>query len=107
MLVIHGIWADGALRVWAEDSGYPAAAAARPDGALSFARPHPFVAAPAALADVLAGLDDAAAVVRKAIEDKLTLWLPGTRDRPAGSPDAAEVAEAAGPVGATASHMLT
>ncbi len=107
MLVIHGIWADGALRVWAEDSGCAAAVAARPDGALSFARPHPFAAAPAALADVLAGLDDVADIVRKATEDELTLWLPSTRDRPAGSPDAAEVAEATGPVAATGSRRLT
>ena len=41
MLVIHGVWAGGALRVWAEDSGYSPVVPARPDGALSFARPVP------------------------------------------------------------------
>ena len=107
MLVIHGIWAGGALRMWAEDSGCPAAASARPDGALSFARPHPFAAAPAVLSGVLTGLSDAADVLAGAAEDELTLWLPGTRDRPAGSPEAAEAAEAAQPVAATASQRLT
>src|SRR5215831_15310488 len=107
MLVIHGIWADGALRVCAEDSGYPAAAAARSDGALNFARPHPFAATSATLADVLAGLGDAADIVRKATESELTLWLPGTRDRPAGSPEATEVADAAGAVAAPVHQPVT
>jgi len=107
MLVIHGIWADGALRVWAEDSGYPAAVRARRDGALSFARPHPFAAAPAAFAGVLAGLDGGTDLAAKATEDELTLWLPGTREGPAGSPEAAEAAEAAEPVAASVSPPLT
>src|SRR5215469_14858686 len=107
MLVIHGIWAGAALRVWAEDSGYSPAASARPDGALSFARPHPFAAPPAALADALTGLGDVADVVRKATEDEQTLWLPGTRDRPAGSPEAAEAAEAAEPIAAKGSAATT
>jgi len=107
MLVIHGIWAGGALRVWAEDSVYSPAVPGRPDGALSFARPHPFAAAPAALADALTGLGDVADVVRKATEDEQTLWLPGTRDRPAGSPEAAEAAEAAEPIAATGSAATT
>src|SRR5215469_12823056 len=106
MLVIHGIWADGALRAWAEDAEHPAAVPARPDGALSFAKPHPFAAPASAVADALTGLGDVAGVVRKATEDELTLWLPGTRDRPAGSPEAAEIAEAAGPVVATSSQPM-
>jgi superfamily II DNA or RNA helicase len=107
MLVIHGIWAGGVLRVWAEDSGYAAAIPARPDGALSFARPHPFAAPASVLADVLTGLGGAVGVVAEAAEAELTLWLPGTRDGPAGSPEAAEVAEAVEPAAATATQPGT
>ncbi|MBO0837229.1 MAG: hypothetical protein J2P28_17210, partial [Actinobacteria bacterium] len=102
MLVIHGVWADDALRVWAEDSERPAARAGRPaareqrrDGALSFARPHPFAAAAGALGDALAELPEATDVVRKATEDELTLWLPGSREGPTMSPEAASTVESA------------
>jgi hypothetical protein len=91
MLVIHGIWAHDALRVWAEDSGQPAAGPSRPRGTVTPLRPHPFAAAAGVLADVLAERPDLTDAVRKATEDELTLWLPGTSVRPAGSPDLADL----------------
>ena len=45
MLVIHGIWAYGALQVWAEDSALPAQAPPRRGRPSRAPRPHPFAAA--------------------------------------------------------------
>jgi superfamily II DNA or RNA helicase len=87
MLVIHGVWAHGALCAWAEDSVQPAAGPAPPARPVTPLRPHPFAAAAAVLADALAEQPDLTDLVRKATEDELTLWLPGTSLRPAGSPD--------------------
>ena len=55
MLVIHGIWAYGALQVWAEDSARPARAQSRVGRPSRAPRPHPFAVAPGELADALAG----------------------------------------------------
>ena len=53
MRVIHGIWAHGALCLWAEDPDLPPASAAPHDVRLP--RPHPFACQAAELADMLAG----------------------------------------------------
>src|ERR1035438_4222176 len=89
MLVIHGIWANRALCLWAEDSCRPdrvqAAAGRRPSRA---PRPHPFASDPDTLAEVLAALPEPfPALARKAVEDELTLYLPATADGPQASPE--------------------
>jgi SNF2 family DNA or RNA helicase len=87
MLVIHGIWAYGALSLWAEDSDGPAAAAPRAGRPSRAPRAHPFAGAPGLVADALAELAGRAGDLgRKAVEDELTLWLPGTADGPQASP---------------------
>jgi SNF2-related domain/SNF2 Helicase protein/Helicase conserved C-terminal domain len=87
MLVIHGIWAYGALSLWAEDSEGPARAAPRSGRPSRAPRPHPFAAGPDALADVIAELAGPAAdLARKAIEDELTLRLPAVAGGPLASP---------------------
>src|SRR5258708_842456 len=75
MQVIHGIWAYGALQLWAEDSVLPAQAPPRLGRPSRAPRPHPFAAPPGELADSLA---DAGAgdLARKAGDDELTLRLP-------------------------------
>jgi SNF2 family DNA or RNA helicase len=88
MQVIHGIWAYGALWLWAEDSGLEARAAPRPGHPARAPRPHPFSCEAAVLADTLAGLGDPLAdLARKAVDGELTLWLPSTADGPAASPE--------------------
>jgi len=106
---IHGIWARGALCLWAEDPRrYRAAGFAR-GGAPRAARPHPFACPAAELADVLAGLcwpgPDA---VRKAVDDELTLQLPSAGRAPLASPELNQLSPASaspvrpGPVGRVA-----
>ena len=97
MLVIHGVWAYGALRVWAEDPRQPAAMSSRRGRTVAPLRPHPFAAPAGPLADVLAERPDLVDAVRKATEDELTLWLPGTTARPAGSPDLTDLSAGGGP----------
>src|ERR1700676_1526669 len=89
MLVIHGIWANGALCLWAEDSRGPArvppSQGRRPSRA---PRPHPFAGVPDVLAEVLAGLPGPfPGLARKAVEDELTLYLPALADGPLASPE--------------------
>ncbi len=95
MLVIHGIWAHGVLSLWAEDSDQPAAVPSgqphssqgRPPRPLRAPRPHPFAASTGLLADVLAEFGERASdLARKAADDELTLWLPGTGAGPVASP---------------------
>ncbi len=94
MLVIHGMWAYGALHVWAEDSGLPAQAPPRAGRPSRAPRPHPFAAPPEVLANALtdalggarAGVD-ACDLLRKAVEDELTLSLPSAADGPLASPE--------------------
>ncbi|HTW04906.1 MAG TPA: DEAD/DEAH box helicase [Streptosporangiaceae bacterium] len=87
MLVIHGIWAYGALSLWAEDSGRPAAAPARAGRPSRAPRPHPFAGPPGLVADAMAEFGSRAEdLARKAVEDELTLWLPGTGAGPLASP---------------------
>ena len=88
MLVVHGIWAYGALGLWAEDPDGPATAPPRPGRASRAPRPHPFAAAADVIADVVAELaEPAAELTLKGVEDELTLWLPGTADGPQASPE--------------------
>jgi SNF2 family DNA or RNA helicase len=96
MLVIHGIWAYGALQVWAEDSGLPAQAPPRGGRPSRAPRPHPFAAPPDVLAEVLAdALTDAPSgagtgdLPRKAVDDEITLRLPSAADGPLASPELA------------------
>ncbi len=86
MLVIHGIWAYGALQVWAEDSARPAQAPPRVGRPSRAPRPHPFAVGPGELAERLAGagVGDLAA---KAVDDELTLRLPSVADGPLASPE--------------------
>jgi SNF2-related domain/SNF2 Helicase protein/Helicase conserved C-terminal domain len=101
MLVIHGIWARGALSLWAEESeraaAWPAANAARrrtvlpsPQDGSRPPEPHPFSAAPSVLSDAFADFGEAMSdLVRKATEDELTLWLPDSAAGPQASPELA------------------
>src|SRR5277367_6018467 len=86
MLVIHGIWAYGALQVWAEDSARPALAPPRVGRPSRAPRPHPFAVAPGELADALAGAG-AGDLAAKAVDDELTLRLPSVADGPLASPE--------------------
>ena len=86
MLVIHGIWAYGALQVWAEDSARPAQAPPRVGRPSRAPRPHPFAVAPGELADALAGAG-AGDLAAKAVDDELTLRLPSVTDGPLASPE--------------------
>jgi len=96
--VIHGIWAQGTLCVWAEDPELPRACGPGSGGSRLF-RSHPFACQPAELADLLAGLAGAAAdAVRKAVGDELTLQLPSAGNGPLASPELARTdPEPAGP----------
>ncbi|MGO9080139.1 MAG: DEAD/DEAH box helicase [Streptosporangiaceae bacterium] len=98
MLVIHGVWAYGALLLWAEDSeslaagaqqaGLPHPAARR--GAPRAPRPHPFAATVQALAEAIAQLaGQDGDLARKAAEDELTLHLPTASGQPLASPELA------------------
>ncbi len=100
MRVIHGIWAHGALCLWAEDPALPpVSSSAGASGAAAdvrLLRPHPFACHATELADLLAGrsgiqdpggqtdLGDAA---RKAVHDELTLQLPSLGGGPLASPE--------------------
>ena len=86
MLVIHGLWAYGALQVWAEDSARPAQAPPRAGRPSRAPRPHPFAVAPGELADALAGAG-AGDMAGKAVDDELTLRLPSVADGPLASPE--------------------
>ncbi len=88
MQVIHGIWAYGALWLWAEDSGLDARAAPRPGHPRGAPRPHPFSCEAVALADRLTSLAGPLGdLARKAVDGELTLWLPSAGDGPAASPE--------------------
>ena len=101
MRVIHGIWAHGALCLWAEDPDLPPASAASHDVRLP--RPHPFACQAVELADMLAGgsgpADAVGDAARKAVHDELTLQLPSLGGGPLASPELLrpEPRQAAGP----------
>ena len=95
MLVVHTLWAYGALQVWAEDSALPAHAPPRAGRPSRAPRPHPFAAAPDVLADALAAAlasTGAADLPGKAADDEITLRLPSTTDGPLASPELARPA---------------
>ena len=89
MRVIHGIWAHGALCLWAEDPDLPPVSGSAPQD-VRLPRPHPFACQAAELADLLAGRPGtqdpghaAGDAARKAVHDELTLQLPsGSPSRP-------------------------
>ena len=97
MLVMHGIWARGAMRLWAEYTTLPkptgAPVASRPlpvgqDGPALGPRPHPFAASAPELADALAGLPEPLPdLARKAVDGDLTLLLPTVGDEPLAAPE--------------------
>src|SRR5215472_14088150 len=90
MRVIHGIWANDALCLWAEDPRLPQVAEPTP-GAGRPSRapvPHPFAVQAAELADLLAALPaPAGGAARKAVDDELTMHLPSAGDGPLSSPE--------------------
>src|SRR6266699_6340735 len=92
MRVIHGVWAHGALCLWAEDPDLPQVPGAASHGVprhdVHLPRPHPFACQAAELADMLAGRPGAAGdAARKAIHDELTLQLPSAGGEPLASPE--------------------
>src|ERR1700737_2560595 len=98
MLVVHGLWADGAACLWAEDSGLPVSAPPRPGRPSRAPRLHPFAMDAAAVAQALAELPEPAGdLARKAVDDELTLWLPSVADGPLASPELIRPSRAAGP----------
>ena len=77
MRVIHGIWAQDALCLWAEDPGPRPLPG--PGPGVTDSPAHPFACAAGALADLLAALPDPACeAAGKAARDELTLLLPST-----------------------------
>jgi SNF2-related domain/SNF2 Helicase protein/Helicase conserved C-terminal domain len=85
MRVIHGVWARGALCLWAEDPILPQAG---PPAPREGTRPHPFACQSAELADLLAGLPGPAGeAARKAVNDELTVQLPSAGNGPLASPE--------------------
>src|SRR5215469_3851088 len=88
MLVVHGIWAYGAVQLWAEDPALPAHAPPRAGRPSRAPRRHPFAAGAAEVADALVALRAPAAdLARKAVDDELTLRLPTIGDGPLASPE--------------------
>jgi superfamily II DNA or RNA helicase len=88
MLVVHGIWAYGAVQLWAEDPSLPALARRRQGRPSRAPRPHPFAASAAGLADALAALPGPAPELgAKAVDDELALRLPTADDGPHPSPE--------------------
>jgi superfamily II DNA or RNA helicase len=88
--IIHGVWAQGALCLWAEDPALPRVCDPG-SGDSRLTRSHPFACPPTELADLLMGLTGlsgpAADAVRKAAGDELTLQLPSAGDGPLASPE--------------------
>ena len=101
MLVIHGIWARGALCLWAEDARLPARTAESGPARRSRApRPHPFAADPETIAAALASLSEPAGdAARHAAADELTVWLPSAPDGPQAAPELIRPAGDADPGG--------
>jgi len=91
MLVIHGVWAHGALCLWAEDPELPDAGPGSVPSAVRLPRPHPFACQAAELADLVAGWpgapDGLADAARKAVHGELILPLPTAGGGPLASPE--------------------
>src|SRR6516164_9742378 len=86
MRVIHGVWAHGALCVWAEDPDLPPVPGHVPSG-VHLPQPHPFACQAAELADMLAGRPGSEEAIRKAVHDELILQLPTAGGGPQASPE--------------------
>ena len=97
MRVIHGIWAHGALCLWAEDPDLSPVPSGVPSD-VHLPQPHPFACQAAELADMLAGRPGAQEAVRKAVHDELILQLPTAGGGPLASPELVR-AEAPGVAG--------
>jgi SNF2 family DNA or RNA helicase len=88
VLVVHGGWvpaADGPgrLALWAEEPGFPLTTTSR-----ARLRPHPFAVPPESLSATLSGSsDDVRDALAKAVDDALTLRLPGPAAGPLPSPE--------------------
>jgi len=106
MLAIHGVWAYGALFLWAEDADGPATAPSRPGRPSRAPRAHPFAATADAVAEAVAEhAGPAADLVVKAVDDELTLWLAATADGPLASPDLIRAPENQPPAGTRRSAL--
>jgi SNF2 family DNA or RNA helicase len=93
MLAVHGIWARGALCVWAEDAArhdpHPPREVLPRRGRTS--PPHPFASDAGTLAGHLALASELLAdLVRKATYRDLKLWLPSAGEAPLPSPELAQ-----------------
>jgi SNF2 family DNA or RNA helicase len=124
MRVIHGVWARGALCLWAEDPGLPQllqitppgeapaprGQARAPSGRVPGPAPHPFACQAAELADLLAALPGAGGeAARKAVGDELVLQLPSVAGGPLASPELIrpDAAGSAGSAGAAGQRPAT
>jgi hypothetical protein len=90
MLVMHGLWADGALLCWAEDARAAALPSSRRGGRPPKVRAHPFAASAAVLhtvlpAHALPGPGNAPA--SKGRDGTATVLLPTLRAAPLPSPE--------------------
>ncbi|MGO8884602.1 MAG: SNF2-related protein [Streptosporangiaceae bacterium] len=102
MLVMHGVWAYGALQLWAEDAAVPAGRGPRARQPAQAPGLHPWAAGWPVLAAALAELDTACGDTdHKAGEDELVLRLPSAAGAPLASPALIREpgAQAAGPGG--------
>src|SRR5215813_4011479 len=92
MLAIHGVWSDGRLHVWAEDTGrLGLRSEPHAGGSSRLARPHSCAASSGLLTDALAEFGEQVAdLARKATETELVLWLPATAGLPLTSPRSEE-----------------
>ena len=98
MRVIHGVWAHGALCLWAEDPGLPPVPQPPPRDRPPLPVPHPFACQAAELADVLAALPGPGGeAARKAVNDELTLQLPSAAGAPLASPELIQPGAPSGP----------
>ncbi|MFC4063108.1 DEAD/DEAH box helicase [Planomonospora corallina] len=101
MLVVHGVWVDGRLGLWAEDTA-PRPGESGP-GPAEGTPAHPFAAAAPALAALLAAgpgsAETAPAGSPSAQEAGLTLLLPSSARGPIPSPESGRAAPAGGGTG--------
>ena len=102
MLVIHGIWARGALCLWAEDARLPARTPESLDGVPGRAAVPGAPATPVRRrpGDHRRGASQPGAPrgpsARQAAADELPLWLPSAPDGPQPAPELIRPAEADG-----------
>ena len=102
MLVVHGVWAYGALYAWAEDSALPAQFPPKPGRPSRAPRLHPFAAAADTLAAALSAVPGLADLLSEVVEDELTLRLPSAPGGPLAAPELIRPAAADPPTPARA-----